>query len=85
MRLQGDKSGRKGHLSVATEASQLQSRMIETMEAAELEKQKYNNTRMETANADLAKSLAAVQWNLEVEDKQVAELRQQIAFIRVYS
>ncbi|XLR09826.1 hypothetical protein S83_037764 [Arachis hypogaea] len=68
--------------------------MIETMEAAELEKQKYNNTRMEvlarlttleTANADLAKSLAAVQWNLEVEDKQVAELRQQIAFIRVYS
>ncbi|KAL1314561.1 hypothetical protein AAHE18_16G197200 [Arachis hypogaea] len=48
------------------------------MEAAELEKQKHNNTRMEvlarlakleTANADLAKSLAAVQWNLEVEVK----------------
>ncbi|RYR17700.1 hypothetical protein Ahy_B03g062395 [Arachis hypogaea] len=64
----------------AQEASQLQTSMMETMEAAELEKQKHNNTRMETANADLAKSLAAVQWNLEVEIKQVAELRQQIAF-----
>ncbi|MED6109170.1 hypothetical protein PIB30_031172 [Stylosanthes scabra] len=73
----------------AQEASQLQTSMMETMEAAELEKQKHNNTRMEvlarlakleTANADLAKSLAAVQWNLEVEVKQVAELRQQIAF-----
>ncbi|XP_019446139.1 PREDICTED: golgin candidate 2-like [Lupinus angustifolius] len=72
----------------AQEASQLQSIMMETMEAVELEKQKHNNTRMEvltrlakleTANADLARSLASVQWNLEVEVKQVAELRQQIA------
>ncbi|GAU12813.1 hypothetical protein TSUD_73000 [Trifolium subterraneum] len=72
----------------AQEASQLQSTMMETMEAVELEKQKHNNTRMEiltrlakleTVNADLARSLAAVQWNLEVEVKQVAELRQQIA------
>ncbi|KHN21664.1 Golgin candidate 2 [Glycine soja] len=71
----------------AQEASQLQSTTMETMEAVELEKQKHNNTRMEvlarlakleTANADLARSLAAVQWNLEVEVKQVAELRQQI-------
>ncbi|CAL0312371.1 unnamed protein product [Lupinus luteus] len=72
----------------AQEASQLQSTMIETMEAVELEKQKHNNTRMEiltrlakleTANADLARSLTSVQWNLEVEVKQVAELRQKIA------
>ncbi|XP_027340152.1 golgin candidate 2 isoform X2 [Abrus precatorius] len=72
----------------AQEASQLQSTMMETMEAVELEKQKHNNTRMEvlarlakleTVNAELARSLAAVQWNLEVEVKQVAELKQQIA------
>ncbi|KAF1873050.1 hypothetical protein Lal_00016170 [Lupinus albus] len=72
----------------AQEASQLQSTMMETMEAVELEKQKHNNTRMEiltrlakleTANADLARSLASVQWNLEVEVKEVAEFRQQIA------
>lgn len=72
----------------AQEASQLQSTMMETMEAVELEKQKHNNTRMEiltrlakleTANADLARSLAAVQWNLEVEVKQAAELRQKTA------
>lgn len=72
----------------AQEASQLQSTMMETMEAVELEKQKHNNTRMEilthlakleTANADLARSLAVVQWNLEVEVKQVAELRQKMA------
>lgn len=71
----------------AQEASQLESTMMETMEAVDLEKQKHNNTRMEvlallakleTANADLARSLASVQWNLEVEVKQVAELRQQI-------
>ncbi|XP_030455426.1 golgin candidate 2 [Syzygium oleosum] len=69
------------------EASELQTTMIETMEAVEVEKQKHNNTRMEalarlakleTANADLAKSLATGQWNLEVEVKRVAELRQQI-------
>ncbi|KAF8037820.1 hypothetical protein BT93_B0612 [Corymbia citriodora subsp. variegata] len=69
------------------EASELQTTMMETMDAVELEKQKHNNTRMEalarlakleTATADLAKSLATAQWNLEVEVKRVAELRQQI-------
>ncbi|CAJ1936634.1 unnamed protein product [Sphenostylis stenocarpa] len=72
----------------AVEASQLQSTTMETMDAVELEKQKHNNTRMEvlarlakleTANADLARSLASVQWNLEIEVKQVAELRQQVS------
>ncbi|KAH9615660.1 hypothetical protein KSS87_015368 [Heliosperma pusillum] len=66
------------------EASKLQSTMIETMEAADLEKQKHNQTRMEvlarlakleTANADIAKSLANAQWNLEMEVNNVAELR----------
>lgn len=36
------------------QASQLQSTMMETMEAVELEKQKHNNTRMEVL-ARLAK------------------------------
>ncbi|KAI3948026.1 hypothetical protein MKW92_022804 [Papaver armeniacum] len=71
----------------AQEASQLQTSMMETMDAVDLEKQKHNNTRMEaltrlakleTANADLARSLAATQWNLEVEANRVAELRQQL-------
>ncbi|XP_009606644.1 golgin candidate 2 isoform X2 [Nicotiana tabacum] len=69
------------------EASELQTKMMETMEAVELEKQKHNSTRMETltrlakletVNAELARSLASVQWNLEVEINQVAELRQQV-------
>ncbi|KAI4326271.1 hypothetical protein MLD38_031600 [Melastoma candidum] len=69
------------------EASELQTIMMETLEAAELEKQKHNNTRMEafarlakleTTNVDLAKALAAAQGNLEVEVKRVADLRQQI-------
>ncbi|XXG55459.1 hypothetical protein AAC387_Pa03g3124 [Persea americana] len=71
----------------AQEASELQMNMMETMEAVELEKQKHNSTRMEalarlakleTTNAELAKSLATTQWNLEVEVNQVAELRRQI-------
>ncbi|KAF5198718.1 Golgin candidate [Thalictrum thalictroides] len=71
----------------AQEASELQMSMMETMDAVDLEKQKHNNTRMEafarltkleTANADLAKSLATTQWNLEIESNQVAELRKQI-------
>ncbi|PQQ10529.1 golgin candidate 2 [Prunus yedoensis var. nudiflora] len=61
------------------------------MEAADLEKHKHNNTRMEVfarlakleaANADLAKSLATLQWNLEqVELKEVnhEELRRKIS------
>ncbi|KAK6127622.1 hypothetical protein DH2020_038639 [Rehmannia glutinosa] len=69
------------------EASELQTTMMETMEAVELEKQKHNNTRMEaltrlakleSANADLTRSLASVQKNLEVEVDRIAELRQQI-------
>ncbi|KAK6127638.1 hypothetical protein DH2020_038617 [Rehmannia glutinosa] len=68
-------------------ASELQTTMMETMEAVELEKQKHNNTRMEaltrlakleSANADLTRSLASVQKNLEVEVERIAELRQQI-------
>ncbi|XP_076912990.1 golgin candidate 2-like [Bidens hawaiensis] len=71
----------------AHEASQLQMTMMETMEAVDLEKQKHNNTRMEalmklakleTTNAELAKSLAAAQWSLEEEVKRVADLHRQI-------
>lgn len=71
----------------AREASELQMTMMETMEAVDLEKQKHNTTRMEalarlatleTANADLAKSLATAQWKLEVEVNRVADLRRQI-------
>ncbi|KAJ6827586.1 golgin candidate 2 [Iris pallida] len=71
----------------ALEASELQMNMIETMEAVELEKQKHNSTRMEalaclakleTTNAELAKSLATSQWNLELEVNRVSELRQKI-------
>ncbi|MCL7050022.1 hypothetical protein MKW94_029956 [Papaver nudicaule] len=71
----------------AQEASQLQTSMMETMDAVDLEKQKHNNTRMEaltrlatleTTNAELARSLAATQWNLEVEANRLAELRQQL-------
>ncbi|XP_007036786.2 PREDICTED: golgin candidate 2 [Theobroma cacao] len=71
----------------AQEASELQTTMMEIMEAVELEKQKHNNTRMEalqrlakleTTNADLARSLATAQKKLEVQINQVADLRQQI-------
>ncbi|XP_058195650.1 golgin candidate 2 [Rhododendron vialii] len=71
----------------AQEASELQNSMMETMEAVELEKQKHNSTRMEAlgrmakleiANADLACSLAAAQWKVEVEMNQLAELRLQV-------
>ncbi|KAK4414198.1 Golgin candidate 2 [Sesamum alatum] len=69
------------------EASELQTTMMETMEAVELEKQKHNDTRMEalarlakleSVNAELARSLAHVQKNLEVEVDRIAELRLQI-------
>ncbi|CAL1369765.1 unnamed protein product [Linum trigynum] len=71
----------------AEEASELQTNMMETMEAADLEKQKHNYTRMEalarlgkleTENADLAKSLATVQKNLEIESNRVTDLRQEV-------
>ncbi|XP_022849844.1 golgin candidate 2-like [Olea europaea var. sylvestris] len=60
------------------QASELQTSMMEIMEATDLEKQKLNNTRIEalvrlsklaTANADLARSLAVAQKNLEIECK----------------
>lgn len=69
----------------AVEASELQNTTMEMMDAVELEKEKHNNTRMEalarlakleTTNADLARSLAAAQWNLEIEINRVAEVRQ---------
>ncbi|CAI9754553.1 unnamed protein product [Fraxinus pennsylvanica] len=69
------------------EASELQTTVMEIMEAADLEKQKHNNTRMEalvrlskleTVNAYLARSLAAAQKNLEVEVDLIAEFRQKI-------
>ncbi|KAL8132301.1 hypothetical protein AgCh_007975 [Apium graveolens] len=71
----------------AREASELQTTMMETMEAVDSEKQKHNSTRMEalariakleTENADLAKLLATSQRNLEVEASRVAEIRHQI-------
>ncbi|KAH7679729.1 hypothetical protein IHE45_06G077800 [Dioscorea alata] len=71
----------------AQEATELQTSMIETLEAVEIEKQKHNSTRMEalaclakleTTNVELAKSLATTQWNLEVEVNNVAKLRQEV-------
>ncbi|KZV40267.1 golgin candidate 2 [Dorcoceras hygrometricum] len=69
------------------EASELQTSMMVIMDAVELEKQKHNNTRMEahsrlakleSANADLSRSLANVQKSLEAEVDRVAELRQEV-------
>ncbi|KAL5544993.1 hypothetical protein UlMin_008777 [Ulmus minor] len=91
-RLEGEKQSLEKILEEQTkqqaqEASKLQLTMMETMEAVELEKQKHNYTRMEvltrlakleTANADLAKSFATVQHTLEVEVNRLAELREQI-------
>ncbi|KAG8484144.1 hypothetical protein CXB51_022889 [Gossypium anomalum] len=66
---------------------QLQTTTMEMMDAVELEKQKHNNTRMEalqrlakleTTNADLARSLATAQKRLEAEINRVADLRRQI-------
>ncbi|GLJ14096.1 hypothetical protein SUGI_0225950 [Cryptomeria japonica] len=71
----------------AREAVELQMNMKETMQAVDLEKQNHNITRMEalarvaaleTENADLAMSLAAVQRNLELELDHVADLRRDI-------
>ncbi|KAL2934204.1 Golgin candidate 2 [Bienertia sinuspersici] len=91
-RLEGEKQSLQKMLEeqsnqAAQEASELQSMTMEMMEAAEVEKQKHNHTRMEilgrlakleTANADLAKSLAAAQWNLEIEVNRLADLRHQV-------
>ncbi|XP_043696177.1 golgin candidate 2-like [Telopea speciosissima] len=71
----------------AQEASELQMSMMDAMEAVDLEKLKHNNTRMEalellvkfeTANANLARSLASIQRNLDVEVDRVAALRREI-------
>lgn len=91
-RLEGEKQSlekilEEAQRQQAQEASELQTSMIETMDAVELEKQKHNSTRMEalarlanleTTNTELARELATTQWNLEVEVTRVAELRQQI-------
>ncbi|KAG2303173.1 hypothetical protein Bca4012_061958 [Brassica carinata] len=71
----------------AQEAAELQTNMMETLEAADLEKQKHNNTRMEVfsrlagleaANAELTRSLAAGQKKLETQIDQLAVLREQV-------
>lgn len=80
-RLEGEKTSLEKLLAMrekeqAQEASELQTSMIETMEATEIEKQRHHSTRMEAlvrlaelevTNAELAKSLAREQWNLEVQ------------------
>ncbi|KAF8762786.1 hypothetical protein HU200_009094 [Digitaria exilis] len=91
-RLEGEKAGLEKLLAErekeqAQEASELQTSMIETMEAVEIEKQRHHSTRMEAlarlatlevTNAELAKSLAREQWNLEVQADQVAQLREEV-------
>ncbi|KAG2569354.1 hypothetical protein PVAP13_7NG372400 [Panicum virgatum] len=91
-RLEGEKAGLEKLLAErekeqAQEASELQTSMIETMEAVEMEKQRHHSTRMEAlaclarlevTNADLAKLLAREQWNLEVQVDQVSQLREEI-------
>ncbi|KAI5010350.1 golgin candidate 2 [Hordeum vulgare subsp. vulgare] len=91
-RLEGEKTSLEKLLAVrekeqAQEASELQTSMIETMEATEIEKIRHNSTRMEAlvrlaelevTNAELAKSLAREQWNLEVQVDQVAHLREEV-------
>ncbi|KAL5647760.1 hypothetical protein ACJX0J_042115, partial [Zea mays] len=68
-------------------ASELETSMIETLEAVEIEKQKHHSTRMEAlarlarldvTNGELAKSLAREQWNLEVQVDQVAQLQEEV-------
>ncbi|KHG25941.1 Golgin candidate 2 -like protein [Gossypium arboreum] len=91
-RLEGEKQSlekilEEGAKQHAQEASELQTTTMEMMDAVELEKQKHNDTRMEalqrlakleTTNADLARSLATAQKRLEVEINRVADLRRQI-------
>ncbi|KAL6651902.1 hypothetical protein ACP70R_010827 [Stipagrostis hirtigluma subsp. patula] len=91
-RLEGEKAGLEKLLAErekeqAQEASELQTSMIETMEAMEIEKQRHHSTRMEAlarlarlevTNGELAKSLAREQWNLEIQVDQVAQLREEV-------
>ncbi|CAG7899649.1 unnamed protein product [Brassica rapa] len=71
----------------AQEASELQTNMMETLDAADLEKQKHNNTRMEVfshlagleaTNTELTRSLAAGQKKLQTQIDQVTLLREQV-------
>uniref|UniRef100_J3M244 Golgin candidate 2 n=2 Tax=Oryza brachyantha TaxID=4533 RepID=J3M244_ORYBR len=71
----------------AQEASELQTSMMETMEAVEMEKQRHHSTRMEAlarlaklevTNAELAKSLAREQWNLDLQVDEVSQLREEV-------
>uniref|UniRef100_A0A803NAD6 Golgin candidate 2 n=1 Tax=Chenopodium quinoa TaxID=63459 RepID=A0A803NAD6_CHEQI len=91
-RLEGEKQSLKKILKeqanqAAQEASELQAMTMEMMEATEVEKQKHSHTRMEvlaqlakleTENANLAKSLGSTQWNLEIEVNRLGGLRHQI-------
>uniref|UniRef100_A0A0D9WAF1 STAS domain-containing protein n=1 Tax=Leersia perrieri TaxID=77586 RepID=A0A0D9WAF1_9ORYZ len=91
-KLEGEKASLEKLLAVrekeqAQEASELQTSMIETMEAVEMEKQRHHSTRMEAlarlaklevTNAELAKSLAREQWNLDLQVDQVAQLREEV-------
>ncbi|KAG8066488.1 hypothetical protein GUJ93_ZPchr0004g39852 [Zizania palustris] len=91
-KLEGEKAGLEKMLAErekeqAKEASELQTSMIETMEAVEMEKQRHHSTRMEALvrlaklevrNAELAKLLAREQWNLDLQVDQVAQLREEV-------
>uniref|UniRef100_A0A0D3DQ57 Golgin candidate 2 n=1 Tax=Brassica oleracea var. oleracea TaxID=109376 RepID=A0A0D3DQ57_BRAOL len=71
----------------AVEAAELQTNMMETLDAADLEKQKHNNTRMEVfshlagleaTNTELTRSFAAGQKKLQTQIDQVTLLREQV-------
>ncbi|XP_048622400.1 uncharacterized protein LOC106387655 isoform X1 [Brassica napus] len=71
----------------AREAAELQTNMMETLDAADLEKQKHNNTRMEVfshlagleaTNTELTRSFAAGQKKLQTQIDQVTLLREQV-------
>ncbi|WZZ80495.1 hypothetical protein YC2023_101067 [Brassica napus] len=68
-------------------AAELQTNMMETLDAADLEKQKHNNTRMEVfshlagleaTNTELTRSFAAGQKKLQTQIDQVTLLREQV-------
>ncbi|KAH7288573.1 hypothetical protein KP509_31G032300 [Ceratopteris richardii] len=70
------------------EASELRASIAEVMEALEREKKAHNATKMkallleselENQNADLARSLGAVQWELEEKISQISEVRRIIS------
>ncbi|KAL0755096.1 hypothetical protein Bca101_092764 [Brassica carinata] len=68
-------------------AAELQTNMMETLDAADLEKQKHNNARMEVfshlagleaTNTELTRSFAAGQKKLQTQIDQVTLLREQV-------